>query len=92
MTVFAPDAIADPCAVTLHVPADKVQLPSDALLVVSVNVTVPPVGVTAGAVVFVTVAVSKVEPVGAMLDGFALTLVAVASMVTVRVVVPLDGS
>jgi hypothetical protein len=59
--VFDPAAIAVPDTVIEHVPAAKVQLPSDALFVVSVNVTVP-VGFTAGTVVLLTVAFTVDEP------------------------------
>jgi hypothetical protein len=78
LMVFDPTAIAEPCPVIEQVPADSVQLPSDALFVVSVNVTVP-VGVFAELLVSVTVAVNVVDAVFAMVVGFATSAVDVAS-------------
>jgi hypothetical protein len=75
----------------LHVPAASVQLPSVVEFVVSVKVTVPPVGVTAGTVVLVTVAVSTVECVAVRLAGTAATVVCVASVFTVNVTVAVFG-
>jgi hypothetical protein len=92
--VLEPNAIALPWAVAEQVPAESVQLPNEALLVVSVKVTVPvgtAVQLTAispwtlpttldPAPVQVTVAFSTVEPLEAMLVGVAVTVVDVLSM------------
>jgi hypothetical protein len=87
--VFDPMAMALPAPMIEHVPLARVQLPSDALFVVSVNVT-EPVGVLAPLVVSVTVACRVVEPVALMLFGVAVAASEVASAVdvTVTVVVP----
>jgi hypothetical protein len=76
-----------PCAVAEQVPADNVQLPSDALFVVSVNVTVP-VGLVPLDVTSVTVAANMVLPVARIVFGVAVTLVDVTSAVTVTAAVP----
>jgi hypothetical protein len=88
---FDPIAIALPAAVIEHVPLASVQLPNDALFVVSVNATVP-VGVFAPFVVSVTVALSMVDAVDAIVVGFADAAVEVASAPTVTIVVPDDGA
>ena len=80
-------------AVTEHVPAISVQLPSAAELVVSVKVTVPPVGVASPATeVLVTVAVKVVVCAEVMALGTAATAVAVALASTVSVPVPLAAA
>jgi hypothetical protein len=76
--VFDPTAMAEPCPVIEQVPLASVQLPSEALLVVSVNVTVP-VGVLAELLVSVTVTLNIVEAVLAIVVGLAVTAVEVAS-------------
>jgi hypothetical protein len=92
--VFAPAASDVPATVNCAVPAVldevvNVTVPSVALFVVSTNVTLPESGVVPYSAAAVTVAVSTVDAVGAMLVGFALTLVVVLSgfdAVTVKAV------
>src|SRR5580700_5377417 len=87
MVFVVPAVMLLPWPVIEQVPPDSVQLPRDALLVVSVKVTLP-VGVVPDDVVSVTVAVSMVVPVAAMEVGLAVTLVEVASAPTVTEAVP----
>jgi hypothetical protein len=88
--VFAPLASEVPGTVMEQVPALSVQLPSDAELVVSVNVTVP-VGLSAGTLLSLTVAATVLLWPALMLFGVAVTLVVVTSAVSVSVVVPEDA-
>jgi hypothetical protein len=97
--VLEPNAIALPLPVIVHVPAESVQLPNEALLVVSVNVTVPvgtavQLAVTSPCILpttlepvplHFTVAANCVVPLEAMLFGVAVTVVVVLSMWTVSV-------